>query len=271
MNKEEGKLKKLSYFLLILCLFVISNNVQAQPVVVQAIQNEGVEVAFPIRIETKNITTAFSGFLELSYDPTLLTLKQVKTGDLTKNFTVNSTINSKNYLFWKFDSKQGICRIIFATAEPLGEKGVLAEVVFTASLQVPTGKLIEINIEQFRFNELKQFPLNKPEQPMLTITTSSLPDGTVGTQYSQPLQGSGGVTPYTWSVSAGTLPAGLTLDASTGVISGNPTAVGTSNFTIQVQDSSSPAKTATGNLPIIIVNPSSPPIGKPGKPTHIDS
>jgi hypothetical protein len=69
---------------------------------------------------------------------------------------------------------------------------------------------------------------------VLGITTTSLPDGTVGTAYSQTLQVAGGVPPLTWAVSTGTLPAGLTLNASTGVISGTPTASGTSTFTVSV-------------------------------------
>src|SRR5208283_4784413 len=70
----------------------------------------------------------------------------------------------------------------------------------------------------------------------LTITTTSLPGGEAGVGYSQTLAASGGTTPYTWSVSAGTLPAGLSL-SSAGVISGTPTTAGTSSFTVQVADS----------------------------------
>ena len=69
-----------------------------------------------------------------------------------------------------------------------------------------------------------------------TVTTSSLPGGTVGTAYSTTLQASGGTTPYSWSISAGSLPAGLTLSSSTGQISGTPTAAGTASFTAQVKD-----------------------------------
>ena len=68
------------------------------------------------------------------------------------------------------------------------------------------------------------------------ITTSSLPNGTVQAAYSATLQATGGTTPYTWSVLSGSLPAGLTLTAASGAISGTPTTAGTSTFTIQVTD-----------------------------------
>ena len=69
------------------------------------------------------------------------------------------------------------------------------------------------------------------------ITTLSLPGATIGTAYTQTLAQTGLSTP-TWSVSVGTLPAGLLLNASTGAITGTPTAAGTSNFTISVTDGS---------------------------------
>ena len=86
----------------------------------------------------------------------------------------------------------------------------------------------------------------------LTITTTSLPPGTVGIPYSATLAASGGTTPYTWSLSSGSLPVGLTLNATTGSISGTPTAAGTSSFTVQVTDAASPAATASRSLSIVI-------------------
>ena len=72
----------------------------------------------------------------------------------------------------------------------------------------------------------------------LTITTpATLPGGTINQSYSATLAASGGVEPYTWSISSGALPAGLTLNATTGLISGAATAAGTSNFTATVRDS----------------------------------
>jgi hypothetical protein len=68
-------------------------------------------------------------------------------------------------------------------------------------------------------------------------TPASLPNATVGAAYSFALGASGGQPPYSWSITQGSAPPGLSLNASTGVISGTPTAQGTYNFTVQVADS----------------------------------
>ena len=83
------------------------------------------------------------------------------------------------------------------------------------------------------------------------ISTTSLANGVVGSAYSQTLTAAGGTTPYTWAVASGTLPAGLNLSAA-GVVSGTPTAAGSSSFTVRVTDSASPAATATQALSITI-------------------
>jgi PKD repeat protein len=90
----------------------------------------------------------------------------------------------------------------------------------------------------------------------LEVTTQSLPGGVVGQSYRGSLAAIGGVTPYRWSVVAGTLPAGLSLDKSTGKLSGIPTAPGKSTVTFRVVDSTTPtAQTATVKASITIVRP----------------
>lgn len=68
------------------------------------------------------------------------------------------------------------------------------------------------------------------------ITTTSLTAGTTGTAYNATLKVGSGTAPYSWSVSSGSLPAGLSL-SSAGVISGTPTAAGTPSFSVKVTDS----------------------------------
>lgn len=79
----------------------------------------------------------------------------------------------------------------------------------------------------------------------LAIATPSLPDAKVRRQYSQTLEGRGGIEPYTWTVASGALPPGLTLDGATGTISGRPSTTDTYSFTIRLTDSQSPAETTT--------------------------
>ena len=76
--------------------------------------------------------------------------------------------------------------------------------------------------------------VNAPDAPP-TITTDTLPDGKVGEAYSQTLTATG-TAPITWSIDGG-LPAGLSLNADTGEISGTPTADGTAKFTVKATNS----------------------------------
>ena len=78
-----------------------------------------------------------------------------------------------------------------------------------------------------------------PGPVVLSVTTSSLPGGEVDAAYSATLTAANGTTPYTWLVILGSLPDGLSLDGSTGEISGSPTAVETQGFTVQVTDGAS--------------------------------
>ncbi|WP_421359044.1 putative Ig domain-containing protein [Agrobacterium rosae] len=71
---------------------------------------------------------------------------------------------------------------------------------------------------------------------VVTVGPASLPAATAGNAYSQTLSASGGTAPYTFAVSAGTLPAGLSL-STVGVLSGTPTASGSFNFTATATDS----------------------------------
>ena len=105
--------------------------------------------------------------------------------------------------------------------------------------------------------------------PSLTLAPASLPGGTAGSAYSQALSASGGTAPYTYAVTAGVLPAGMTLAA--GTLSGTPTVAGTFNFTVTATDSTT-GTAANGSVayslviatPTIALAPASLPAGQYG-------
>lgn len=85
------------------------------------------------------------------------------------------------------------------------------------------------------------------------ISTTSLPAGQVNTNYSVTLAARGGTKPYSWGLTSGTLPAGLSFNAANGMITGTPTVAATGvSLVFMAADSSSPALTATANLTLTI-------------------
>jgi hypothetical protein len=92
-----------------------------------------------------------------------------------------------------------------------------------------------------------------PSPPALNITTAVLDDGVVGSPYNQTVGAAGGTGARTFTISAGALPSGLSLTASTGAISGSPAGpVGTASFTLTVTDSGAPSQSDAQNLNITV-------------------
>ena len=97
-----------------------------------------------------------------------------------------------------------------------------------------------------------------PPNPPLSITTTSLATVDINTSYSQTLTASGGISPFVWSITSGTLPTGLMLNASSGAITGVPTVAGNQNVTFELTDAHNQYATATLSIAIVIPGPYSP-------------
>jgi hypothetical protein len=87
--------------------------------------------------------------------------------------------------------------------------------------------------------------------PAMSIPTASLPAGQAKQSYLAPLAATGGTGTFTWAISDGSLPAGLTL-TSNGVVSGIPTAAGTASVTVTATDSGWPGYVASRSLSIVV-------------------
>ena len=94
--------------------------------------------------------------------------------------------------------------------------------------------------------------------PGISITNASLPTAQKDEAYDVALTALGGTAPYTWALDAGTLPAGLTLDPTTGHISGTPTTVESQALTLKV--TSSDNATVTKQLTLAVANLAATPL-----------
>ena len=111
-----------------------------------------------------------------------------------------------------------------------------APVLLTGELVVPPLKLKSGTLTIYEHT----FTLDEA----MAITPSELDDATEGTPYSEPLSVTGGKEPYTWAVTSGQLPEGLTLDPATGVITGTATEPGERTFEVTVTDKRGSTETA---------------------------
>ena len=173
-------------------------------------QDRSVTVAFeevPVQPDTFTLAVMKSGQGTVNSSPAGISISAGGTSDsgqFEQGTTVTLTASASSG--WRVASWGGAC----------SGSGSTCQVIMTQDRSVTV--------------EFEEIPA-EPEAP--TITTTSLPGGTVGESYSATLEATGGATPYTWSVASGSLPGGLSL-SSAGVISGTPTTAGTSTVGFRV-------------------------------------
>ncbi len=96
--------------------------------------------------------------------------------------------------------------------------------------------------------------------PPLAATPKTFPAGSVGTAYSQPLPYTGGTSPFTSSLSSGTLPPGLSLSSAAGPLAGTPTTSGDYAFSIGIADAWGSTVTSADTLQVAALPTITPPI-----------
>ena len=116
------------------------------------------------------------------------------------------------------------------------------------------------------FSIIQSYTLNVPA-PTIVVSPATLPNTTAGQSYSQSLAATGGVAPYSFSVTAGSLPNGLTLSAS-GALTGTTTTSGTFNFTVRATDANAQTGTRAYSVvvavPTLVLSPATLPAGIAG-------
>ena len=134
----------------------------------------------------------------------------------------------------------------------LNPSGVISGVATTAGTTVLTVKVTD-SVGGTATKQLS-LTISPVGAPVAITSLSLLPAGTVGTAYNTTLAASGGTGALSWSKVSGALPTGLSLDRSTGQLSGTPTTAGISTFTIRVQDSGTPQQSDEQAFTLAIIS-----------------
>ncbi len=134
----------------------------------------------------------------------------------------------------------------------LSPSGLIAGTPTSAGTSTATVKVTDGAIPAETATEMLTF---KIAPRTLIITVGALPNATAGKAYAKTLTSIMGTKPLTWSVVGGSLPNGLSLNSSTGTISGTPTQTGTFTFKVKVKDSTTPTALTASRSYTLTVNP----------------
>ncbi len=173
-----------------------------------------------------------NGSVKVGVSPTSATL----LSNQTQQFTATVTGTSHTSVTWS------------ATAGSVDGKGLYTAPKVKAQTNVIVTAASTADPTKSGTAAVTVAPENKQS---LQITSGTLPQGEQGSSYSETFTATGGTTPYSWSVSAGSVPPGTAMDGN-GNLSGVPTGVGTFNFTVAVTDAGN--NVATGNFGVTIVS-----------------
>ncbi len=188
--------------------------------------------------------------------PTAIGIQGPKTTTVDPGDTATYTATVANDA-----NNAGVTWILAGTTCTGAACGVLSSVTttgvtYTAPATVATAFTVTITVTSVADPSLTSvITLSIPANLSIATAPGALPSAIIGTPYTATLAGAGGITPFTWSITHGALPAGLALNATTGVITGLPTAPGSASFTVTLTDSGSPALTATAAYTLAVAYP----------------
>jgi len=175
--------------------------------------------------------------------PTATTLSNVRIAVTPSTSTVVS--GGKQQFSASLTSTSNTAVSWTASAGTISSNGLYVAPPVSSSMKVTITATSVADSTSVAFSELTISPLSK-----LAIAVTGLPNGTAGVPYSTNLAASGGEAPYRWQMSGGTLPTGLALDKSSGLISGTTSQAGNFNIGVSVTDANS--QTASSSLPLAI-------------------
>ena len=160
--------------------------------------------------------------------PTITTTSPLPAGTVGTAYSTTLQALGTGALTWAVQSGT------LPTSLTLSSAGVLSGTPTVAQTQVFTVRVTDATTA-LTADQVLSLTIH-PSYTAPTITTTTLTAATLSVPYTATLATTGGLAPFTWSVSSGTLPAGLTLNATTGVLAGTPSAAGAPSFTVQVTD-----------------------------------
>jgi hypothetical protein len=208
--------------------------------------------------------TSASGTLRASTVPTVTSVgcAIVDTRCEDYNVAMHNTARlnaSRNWTTFSWEMPSGWLTYSETSQQTIQSSSITAA-GFQDATQLPSG---DISLVYTDFNPNPSGTVGQPykvppfEQAAggasMYITAVQLGSGITGTAYSETIHANGGFPPYTYTILTGSLPPGLNLNPTTGIISGTPTSAGTYPFTIQATDSAS--NSASNSFSITVSTP----------------
>ena len=178
------------------------------------------------------VSTGGNGDINVSVSPTSVTLPSAGK----QQFMASVTGTSNTAVTWS------------ATAGSVSASGLYTAPTVSAQA---TAVVTATSVANTAKSASASVTIEPANQQSLQITTGALPQGQQGNIYGEAFTAAGGTAPYSWSISGGTPPPGITMSTN-GDLNGMPTTTGAFNFTVTVGDAT--GKTATGNFGITIIS-----------------